>query len=286
MINTDAGSDSPVEIKSSTFNANDSGGLLLGGHWGLSSDGVLPTFWLTNVTANGNGNDYSESDGLQFLGPQDLDGYDTTGSNAEANIVICSGSYSNNTGFGLNIDNFGGTITLGGSVVTSGNLGDLLDQNWLNPESSLGDCEVVVVHGDHKVIEDQNSHPTHEGDFSCETYNGLRLDLIPGDYVEIPCTSRHGGKYATAFNLAATSLPAQPEGSFISALHFTIEDSQDHTIGQVLVSFKLPAGSNPGDYSILYWNGHKWVKMDTTVSLEGNIQAWSNLMGFYVLVKN
>ena len=300
LISTTTGSNAAVDIKNSTFNTNGTGGLFLGGNWGFSEAGILPTFKLTNVTANGS----HKGDGLQFMGPIDEDHGYITGdeedvSNAAATILICSGSYNDNFGFGVNINNFGGTTTFDSSVVTTGNnlTGEVPGENWLNPEG--GDCVEVSLGGGERTIKPMTYEyfseavNSQEKDFNCDSYLGLVIyteELKDEDHVMIPCGSKGTGTHASAFKTLENELPVKPAvGTFVSALKLAIEDNEHasaiHT-GQWMVSFKLPEGAKTSEYSIMFWNGIAWELVPNTFTVDGYFQSWVNMLGYYMLIKN
>ena len=272
-------------ISNSSFNNNNGGGLSLSGHWGLSEDGILPTFKLTNVTA-----DHNTGNGLR-------DSF-TSGS---VNILICSGSYSDNTGYGINIYTRDGTTTFGGTVVSTGN-GEA-GQNSINPEAALGgDCVEVSLDGGERTKAKpaqkgyENSSEavnSQEKTFDCDSYLGLVIyteELKDEDHVAIPCGSKGSGTRASAFKTMESDLPGKPSvGTFVSALKLAIEDNENaaaiHT-GPMMVSFKLPEGANPSDYSLMFWNGTAWELVPNIFSADGYFQSWVNMLGYYMLIKN
>jgi hypothetical protein len=302
LISTTTGSNAAVDIKNSTFNTNGTGGLFLGGNWGFSEAGILPTFKLTNVTANGS----HKGDGLQFMGPIDdelgyITGDEEDVSNAAATILICSGSYNDNFGYGVNINNFGGTTTFDSSVVTTGNNleGEVPGENWLNPEKTLGGDCVVVSLGERTKAKPKTYEyfsetvNSQEKAFICDSYLGLVIyteELKDEDHVMIPCGSKGTGTHASAFKTLENELPVKPAvGTFVSALKLTIEDNEHasaiHT-GQWMVSFKLPEGAKTSEYSIMFWNGIAWELVPNTFTVDGYFQSWVNMLGYYMLIKN
>ncbi len=280
-----------VEVTNSVFNLNGNNGLFVDSY--SLGTAAIPEIFLNGVTASQNA-----AKGFFYYGPTPTG---TVGDPTPANILICSGSYNDNSGYGVNIDNFGGSTAFGGSVVSTGNnlTGVEPGENWLNPEASLGDCQEVSVStpsepGEHKLPVKEwvfvKAANGNVGDFaSCGAYAGLHLGLEPQDFVEIPCESRANGKRAFAETIAASSLPTKPEGTFLSALTFSVRDALDTEltqIGRALVSFKLAAGDQATGYSILFWDGKSWVKMGNAQLVNGQFQTWTNQPGLYVLVKN
>jgi len=282
FIDTDAGSDSPVEINSSSFNTNHNGGLLLGGDWGDTTDGILPTFTLTNVTANGN-----TGDGVQFVGPLDEFGYPTTGENAAANIVICGGSYSNNDKAGANIGNFGGKTTFGGGVVSTGNGGE----NYFNPEFS-DDCVVAAADIREKIIVPipmYNVASSQPVTYTCPAGGGgFGLRLPKEDNVSVLCSSLGGGGgflevTSDIESLGQEQLPAQIAGQFkfVSGMKVTL--SVELT-GPMNVSFKVPADMLTGNFSILFWDGSQWIDLGGSINAMGFFATQSDKAGVFVFV--
>jgi hypothetical protein len=132
---------------------------------------------------------------------------------------------------------------------------------------------------------------SNEADFSCGKFKGLLLytKLVNDDFVMIPCGSSGTGTHASAFNLESSGLPAQPTGTVVSAIKFTIEDDKHidaKNIGQILVSFKLADGETAAGYSIMFWNGIQWEKVENCFLSDGHYQSWVQHAGIYVLVKN
>ena len=134
---------------------------------------------------------------------------------------------------------------------------------------------------------------SQEKAFNCDSYLGLVIyteELKDEDHVMIPCGSKGSETHASAFKTMESELPGKPSvGTFVSALKLAIEDNENapaiHT-GQMMVSFKLPEGANPSDYSIMFWNGISWELVPNTFTVDGYFQSWVNMLGYYMLIKN
>ena len=64
-------------------------------------------------------------------------------------------------------------------------------------------------------------------------------------------------------------------------------------LSQFLISFVLPAGSDPSQYAILFWdeNSQRWIEIPSAFVIDsanggiGRLQAWVSRTGKYILVK-
>jgi hypothetical protein len=281
-----------IELNGVTANRNVEGdGVnLISKEW--SNAGTLPNVFLTKVTANENG-----GNGFAYYGPPQDSGY-----YGPAEIVVCDSTFNDNTGYGLYIINEDGTITWDGTNTGNNIGGSDGQQNHFVPETFAGNCGVVVVPPTYVSVPSVQSVPqkgyeyvqmngSNEADFSCGKFKGLLLytKLVNDDFVMIPCGSSGTGTHASAFNLESSGLPAQPAGTVVSAIKFTIEDGKHidaKNIGQILVSFKLADGETAAGYSIMFWNGIQWKKVENCFLSDGHYQSWVQHAGIYVLVKN
>ena len=168
--------------------------------------------------------------------------------------------------------------------------------------NSLGGCVEVSLDGGERTKAKpaqkgyENSSEavnSQEKTFDCDSYLGLVIyteELKDEDHVMIPCSSKGSGTHASAFKTMESDLPGKPsKGTFVSALKLAIEDNENaaaiHT-GPMMVSFKLPEGANPSDYSIMFWNGISWELVPNTFTVDGYFQSWVNMLGYYMLIKN
>ena len=281
-----------VEVTNSVFNLNGNNGLFVDSY--SLGTAAIPEIFLNGVTASQNA-----AKGFFYYGPTPTGTVDDP---TPANILICSGSYSDNTGYGINIDNFGGTTTFGGSVVTTGNnlTGEVPSENWLNPEAALDGCVKVSLGGGERTKAKPMTYEyfsetvnSQEKAFICDSYLGLVIyteELKDEDHVMIPCGSKGTGTHASAFKTLENELPVKPAvGTFVSALKLSIEDNENasaiHT-GQWMVSFKLPEGAKTSEYSIMFWNGIAWELVPNAFTADGYFQSWVNMLGYYMLIKN
>ena len=102
----------------------------------------------------------------------------------------------------------------------------------------------------------------------------------------MPCGSLPAGSEG-AFASLAFEVGAQLPGALDSKFSFVAGMDVKISValkGDMLVSFLLPAGADPASYSILFWDGAKWVELSGYVSADGMFNVQSNLAGVYVLV--
>jgi hypothetical protein len=99
------------------------------------------------------------------------------------------------------------------------------------------------------------------------------------------------GKYQASIKQESlTTLPiTPPRGStFIDGLTINfgqkgrvLETLPNHS--QMTISFPIPPGKEEDQFTILYWNGNEWMRMDTVVT-NGRVETTTSVSGTYVLV--
>ena len=52
----------------------------------------------------------------------------------------------------------------------------------------------------------------------------------------------------------------------------------------MIVSFKIPAGQENANFTILYWDGSKWQNLGGTKTPDGFFEVQTNKTGTFVLV--
>lgn len=264
-----------ADVRSSTFNSNGSSGQA------IYVDPVIGKVLNYYVTANEN-----VGDGLYFYGY--TGGWGDDNSDPADVALVCS-IYNDNTDYGYDVDNVDGTLSvIGGESLNnlSGNYVAVLGGN--DPASLFSglelNCGTVPVRdgagpGKDKVYEQGLGNGTQVSATCDSEYAGLQLNLIPGDFVLIPCSS---GKRGSALTIPASSLPEMPEsGEVRSALTFRVYNQLN---GRAYVAFLLPVGDTGEGYSILFWKDGRWVNMGGHLTEDGYFQTEVNQDGLYILV--
>ncbi len=131
-----------------------------------------------------------------------------------------------------------------------------------------------------------------------EVSGGLSVDLscgggiggynlgLGGNQVSLPCGSLSGDGEGTSAALTFTpgaQLPAAVDSqfSFVAGLEVKLSASLK---GDMLVSFALPAGAKASSFSILFWDGSKWIDLGGFESANGLFNVKTTQGGIYVLV--
>ncbi len=257
-----------VFVANSDFSGNCALGDCFGGGIEILDLGTGGTVSFDHVTANGNGT--SNSGGGAFIA--------STG-----NIDIHCSTFNNNSGTGLLADIPGGsTITLNG-VTLSGNTVSATDISGGGTlVTNTGNCasgsKGTVGGGLPLNVINVNSGESNALD--CTNFSGTELVLPNQDYVLLPCPTTGN---ATLTNKANNDLPNKLNSkyTFISAFDVEVVPSSN---GSLIVSFKIPSDKQNANFTILHWDGAKWVDIGGSKTPDGFFRAQTNLTGTFVLV--
>ncbi len=282
-----------VEVRYSSFSHNQYDGL------NISVDPpaqVLGKILLYHVTASGNlvtVNPSYDSNGFWF------DGYTggwSMGDSDPAEIAVVCSVFNDNAGHGLDLSNPDGTLSVSGGETLNNANGNFTDYLGGNDPLALFsgidlDCHTAApvekteppagVHAGSKIYEQALGNGFQVQSACNDQYQGLQLNLLTGDFVQIPCET---GKKGSALTLPSSRLPEKPDGTVLSALTFTVYDRVAG--GRSVVSFKLAPGDLAVGYHILCWDGSRWVNVGGHRTEDGYFQAKVSADGIYVLVTN
>jgi Right handed beta helix region len=270
---------------SSEFNDNGGDGLIVRSNSDITLGGVTaddndedgatlmvlsdPT--ITNSRFNGNGIDglYLESD-------------------TNENVTMTCSTALDNALNGL--DGYvGGSLILDG-VTLSGNNG--LDNNVyssvlvLNSSYGCGHKNSSVGSGGGlplNVINVPDSGGQANG-LECTQYSGTELVLPNGDQVLLPCPiGTATGTNGSLSRIAIDKLPGALDSqyTFVSGIDLQVTPL---LIGMMTVSFKIPSDKENAKFTILHWDGSKWVDLGGSKTTDGFFEVQTNLTGDFVLV--
>ncbi len=236
------------------------------------STGLDPT--ITNSHFDNNG-----GDGLYI---------DTSNNNADTTINCSTANGNGNDGLDITLGN--GTLTLNG-VITTGNDNNLPSNVVNNPNYNCqqGGKGKGPVEGVGSLPWNVINVPDGSGQgnpLSCSQYVGTDLVLPNGDHALLPCPiGSVTGTSGSISRVSSNKLPGTALDSrftFVSA--FDVEVNPSLSGGMVTVSFKIPAGKQGANFTILHWDGTKWVKMGGSINPPGYFSVATNLTGDFVLV--
>ena len=242
---------------------------------GLKFSGAAPSVTLNTVTAHDNGLTSSpKSPGLSGsdLTASSLAVICTSNSitnNGAADTITCTSSGGSGSPGGGEL---GGSGSGGGETPPSG--GDDWENDPAFPEDHGAFIKNVEVSGGESV------------DLSCGGgTGGYNLDLA-GNQVSLPCGSLSGDGEGTSASLSlqpGAQLPAAVDRqfSYVTALEVKLSAPLK---GDMLVSFALPAGAKASSFSILFWDGSKWIDLGGFESGNGLFNVKTTQGGIYVLV--
>ena len=113
----------------------------------------------------------------------------------------------------------------------------------------------------------------------CTNYIGTESVLPDQDHAILPCPI---GQTGTITGKTTSNLPGPLDSkyTFVSAFDAEVNPS---LIGMMTVSFKISAGQEV-NFTILHWDGTKWVSLGGSVNPPGFFSVDTNLTGEFVLV--
>ncbi len=256
-----------VFVANSDFSGNCALGDCSGGGIEIQDLGTGGTVSFDHVTANGNG---TSNSGGAFISTSN-------------NIDITCSTFNNNSGIGLQADiPYGNTITLNG-VTLNGNTsgatnitgGGTLVTNSANCGSggskpAVGGLPLNIIHvtgGESEALD-------------CTNFIGTELILQDKDHVILPCPI---GTNATLTGMSSDKLPGALDSkfTFVSGLDMEVTPS---LTGSITVSFEMPSGKQDANFTILHWDGSKWVDVGGSKTADGFFQTQTDLAGVFVLV--
>jgi len=252
-----------VSVTNSDFSENCSlGDCSGGGIEVLAGTGSLVSF--DHVTANENGTVTSGGGGALIA----------TGGNIDIN---CS-TFNNNVGVGLEADTPNtSTITLTGVTLDGNTTADDIPSGTV--VSIPGKCG-----SGGKKNGPQGGLPIDiipvTGGLDCTDYSATEIELPDQDHILLPCPTTGN---ATLTSQTSSQLPGKLDAkyTFVSGFNATVTPTLD---GSMIVSFKIPAGQENANFTILYWDGSKWEDVGGSKTPDGFFQSQTNLTGIFVLV--
>ena len=274
-----------IEVSNSIFGDSGTGG---NGMYGLEalSNGTIT---LTDVTADDNGVGGVYKDGIYLDTSGDATvicstANDNHGYGLQGTIdgVFTNGLTTNN---GINVAGYSAMINSvchsggggkGGSTTVSGP-GPLpwhvVNVSDSSGQGSQGGQGVIPVSGSAGVGLD------------CTQYSGTDLVLPNGDEVLMPCPiGSTPGTTGSLNRVTNENLPGKLDGKFTFVSSLDAEVNPSLTGGMMTVSFKIPAGEQGSNFTILHWDGSKWVSLGGFATPPGYFSVSTNLTGDFVLV--
>jgi len=285
-----------LTIINSTFDNNYSSAPEWGS--GLYTAGGSGEISLTNIDASGN----------SWAGSWV---YDTT-----ANIVIHNSYFDNNDQEGLYLDEVNGNVNIDCASTSNNNSGDgiygsisgtLTSGLQLSGNSGANDYSDVT----YGSLINSVCHPSNGGNGSglgllipvtgslplnvinvpdnggqnnaldCTDYSGTELVLPNGDQVLLPCPI---GNNASLTRVTSDKLPGTPDSKYTFVSAFDAEVTPALSGGTMTVSFKIPTGKTGSNFSVLHWDGTKWVSLGGSETPPGYFSVDTNLTGDFILV--
>ncbi len=274
-------SDSDVSVTNSNFSGNCVFGDCAGGGIEVLSSGTGNLVSFDDVTANGNGAATGSGGGGALI---------SSGGNIDIN---CS-TFNNNVGVGVETDTpSGSTITLNG-VTLDGNTSGATDITGGILVSSTGNCGsgskgttpivggpiIPVTGGSLNIINVPDSGGQGYA-LDCTQYSGTELVLPNGDHVLLPCPI---GNNAALTHVANNKLPGPVDSKFTFVSAMDSEVTPSPLNGTAMVSFTIPSGKQGAHFTILHWDGTKWVNLGGSATPPGYFSVSTNLTGDFVLV--
>ena len=119
----------------------------------------------------------------------------------------------------------------------------------------------------------------------CTQYAGTELVLPNGDHVLMPCPiGSKPGTTGTLNRVNNDNLPGKLDSKYTFISAFDAEVNPSLTGGMMTVSFMVPSGKQGSNFTILHWDGTKWVSLGGTATPPGYFSVSTNLTGNFVLV--
>ena len=262
--------DAPVTINgNNAFNENGVVGLFV-----LSSSDVNAS----GVTADNNG-EIGAYLANEFADPPNINISDSQFDNNSTGLVLeaagnatvtCSTANNNETGVGGEV---GGTFTMNGF-----NLDDNLFPSDVSGTTITNPTNCNPGHGNSGGGLPLNIIP-NSGAFDCSNFSGNELVLPNQDHAILPCPNGQGG---TITGKTSNELPSALDSKFTYVSAFDVEVNPS-LIGTMTVSFKIPAGKEGSNFTILHWDGSKWVSLGGSINPPGFFSVDTNLTGFFAL---
>jgi len=214
-----------------------------------------------------------------------------TGSD-NADVTINCSTANGNGGYGLEGNLGTGTLTLNGVTLNGNSSGD----NDISSGALVIKPGCGGGGGKSAVLGESGSFPWNtinvpdSGDqghgLDCSQYVGTELVLSNGDHALLPCPIGSApGTSGSISRVPSNKLPGPTLDSkftFVSALDMEVNPSLSG--GMATVSFKIPAGKQGANFTILHWDGTNWVKVGGSANPPGYFSVQTNLTGDFVLV--
>jgi hypothetical protein len=204
-----------------------------------------------------------------------------------ADVTINCSTANGNFGYDLDGGLGSGTLTLNGVTFDSNNISS--DTLVINPGSCHGGGKSAILGESGSLPWNVVNVPDSSGQgnpLSCSQYVGTDLVLPNGDHALLPCPiGSTPGTSGSLRGLSSNKLPGTALDSrftFVSA--FDVEVTPSMSGGTITVSFKIPAGKQGANFTILHWDGTKWVKMGGSTNPPGYFSVTTSLTGDFVLV--
>ena len=302
LTNAASGLTGDIEVTDSTFGDSTTGGNGKNGLEAYSNGSIT----LTDVTADNNVKDGASLSGSGVsVDPSSFNnnGGDGLYINTTGGATVICSTANGNSGYGLD-GTIGGVFTdglttagntLGGNNITGysslvnsvchpsgdGTSGTALSAggpgplpwNVVNIPESGSQGSIIPVTGGTGVALD------------CTHYSGTDLVLPDGDQVLLPCPiGSTPGMSGSLRGLSNSSLPSPLDNKFTFVSAFDAEVTPSLTGGMMTVSFQIPSGKQGSNFTILYWDGSKWVNLGGSATPPGYFSASTNLTGDFVLV--
>ena len=119
----------------------------------------------------------------------------------------------------------------------------------------------------------------------CTQYSGTELVLPNGDYALLPCPiGATSGTNGSLSRVTDNKLPGTLDSKFTFVSAFDAQVNPALTGGMMTVSFTIPAGKQGANFTILHWDGTKWVNLGGSVNPPGYLSVTTSLTGDFVLV--
>ena len=119
----------------------------------------------------------------------------------------------------------------------------------------------------------------------CTQYAGTEMVLPNGDHVLMPCPIGSApGTTGSLNRVINDNLPGKLDGKYTFVSAFDTEINPALSGGMITVGFKIPAGKQSANFTILHWDGSKWVSLGGLLNPPGYFSVQTNLTGNFVLV--
>ena len=196
----------------------------------------------------------------------------------DGNATINCSTANNNSVYGINT-NLGGILTLNGDTTSSNRSGGyypekgtlVLNSNCHSSSNNKSSLPLNIIN-----VTGGGSNPLDCTDCSC-----TELVLQDGDYALLPCPASQAGIIAPKTN---SNLPGSLDSKYTFVSSFDIEVNPSLTGASMTASFKIPAGKQNDNFTILHWDGTKWVSMGGSINPLSFFSLDTNLTDAFVLV--